>query len=160
MKPDTVATLQGGPSRAFRDWPDNTIPPVAAGVYTVWEGQRFIYVGMSGRGGTQADIERKLAAGETKKGLYSRLNSHASGRRSGDQFCVYICDRFVVPRLSPDQLASLGNGELLDEMTREYIRSHLSYRYVVVEDGKAALSLEREVQEGALSAGKPLLNPR
>jgi hypothetical protein len=30
------------------------------------------------------------------KGLWTRLNAHASGRRSGDQFCVYIGDRQVV----------------------------------------------------------------
>jgi hypothetical protein len=37
------------------------------------------------------------------KGLWTRLNSHASGRRAGDQFNVYICDRFIVPVLMPDQ---------------------------------------------------------
>ena len=34
------------------------------------------------------------------KWLWTRLGSHASGRRSGDQFNVYICDRFVVPALT------------------------------------------------------------
>ena len=37
------------------------------------------------------------------KGLWTRLNSHAIGRSSGDQFCVYACDRFVVPHLSDHQ---------------------------------------------------------
>lgn len=47
------------------------------------------------------------------------LNSHAMGRRSGDQFCVYVCGRFVVPRLTSAQQAEVGDGRLsLDALTR------------------------------------------
>jgi hypothetical protein len=73
------------------------------------------------------------------KRLWTRLNSHASGRRSGDQFCVYVCDRFVVPALSVDQQAQIADAPS--------------------SDGVAALALEREIQRGALGAGKPFLNP-
>ena len=60
-------------------------------VSAVWNrAGHFIYVGMAGRGETAA--ARGL-------GPFGRLNSHASGRRSGDQFCVYICDRLEVERL-------------------------------------------------------------
>ena len=53
-----------------------------------------------------------------------------------------------------------ANGQLsLDALTRQYIHDHLSYRLVVTEDGKSALSLERQVQQGALGE-PPLLNPR
>jgi len=52
------------------------------------------------------------------KDLWTRLNSHASGRRSGDQFCVYVCDRFVVPALSVAQQAQIAEGRLaLDKLT-------------------------------------------
>ena len=93
-------------------------------------------------------------------GLWTRLNSHASGRRSGDQFNVYVCDRFVVPALSPGQLRLIADGRLfLDQMTRNFIREHLGYRYAVHPDGTAALAAERAVRAGSLAAGKPFLNP-
>ena len=135
------------------------MPKVAAGVYTIWEHSRLIYVGMAGRGLTAEDINAPDEP-RTAKGLWTRLNSHASGRRSGDQFCVYVCDRFVVPHLSDQQQAQIGDGVLsLDTLTREHIHDHFEYRYVTVGNGKDAFALEREVQRGALSVGKPFLNP-
>jgi hypothetical protein len=44
---------------------------------------------------------------------------------------VYICDRFVVPHLSDEQQAQVGDGVLsLDVLTRQCIREHFEYRYV------------------------------
>jgi hypothetical protein len=94
------------------------------------------------------------------KGLWTRLNSHASGRRSGDQFCSYVCDRFVVPHLNVQQQAKVAEGELaLDALTRTLVHDRYEYRFVTTLDGAAAFALERDLQRGALSAGKPLLNP-
>ena len=57
----------------FREWPNPTVPAVAAGVYVVWREGQLIYAGMSGRG-----IGRQQ---QTKKyGLVTRLESHAKGR--------------------------------------------------------------------------------
>ena len=82
------------------------------------------------------------------------------GRRSGDQFNVYICDRFVIPRLRLEELRQIGTGELLlDQMTRAYIRDHVGFRYLICPDGARAVALERQVREGALAAGRPYLNP-
>lgn len=39
------------------------------------------------------------------------------------------------------------------------IHDRYEYRYVTTPDGAAAFALEREVQRGALNAGKPFLNP-
>jgi len=39
--------------------------------------------------------------------LYTRLRSHASGRRSGDQFCIYVADRFVLPTLSQEDIMAI-----------------------------------------------------
>ena len=95
------------------------------------------------------------------KGLFGRLASHASGRRSGDQFCIYICDRFVIPRLSPDELAALERGErILDRLTQGYIRSNLRYRSVVTTTGGEARILETHVRlHGLPSFGRPIVNP-
>jgi len=151
--------LQTGPTHRFSDWPNLTVPKVAAGVYTIWDGSRFIYVGMAGRGMTTAEVDAPDEPVKAK-GLRSRLNSHAGGRRSGDQFCVYVCDRFVVPELTSDDQNRLAAGTLLlDILTRDYIRSRLSYRFLPTSDGRQALTMEREIQRGALPAGKPFLNP-
>ena len=88
--------LSSGPAYLFADWPNPSVPAFGAGVYTIWHNDgRFIYVGMSGRGITAETIRRN-----TPQGIYTRLRSHASGRRSGDQFCVYVADRLVLPTLT------------------------------------------------------------
>jgi hypothetical protein len=152
-------SLESAPSCRFADWPNESVPKVAAGVYTIWDAGRLIYVGMAGRGMQAKELDSPDEPTKAK-GLWTRLNSHASGRRSGDQFCVYVCDRFVIPSLSAEQLAQLAKGELaLDALTRKLIRDRYEYRSVKAPDGAAALALERDIQRGALVAGKPFLNP-
>jgi hypothetical protein len=86
---DPAETLAAGTLYWFRDWPSEDVPRFGAGVYTIWhEDGRFIYVGMSGRKITSDD-----KPSNSPKGLYTRLQSHFGGRRSGDQFCVYVADR-------------------------------------------------------------------
>jgi hypothetical protein len=96
-----VQKLEAGSLHRFQDWPNDQVPKRAAGVYTVWDGDRLLYVGMSGRAMAAEDLEVSPNGRVVAKGLWTRLNAHASGRRSGDQFCVYVCDRFVVPTLTP-----------------------------------------------------------
>lgn len=89
------------------------------------------------------------------------MDSHASGRRSGDQFCVYVSDRFILPTLSADDIKDIAQGERrLDLLIREYIQSNLSYRYVLTETGAEARSIENQIRtEGLPGVGKPFLNP-
>ena len=102
---------------SFKDWPNLDIPLVTAGVYVIWDAKELIYCGMSGR-----EIEKAIASGKKKFGLYTRLNAHASGRLSGDQFCVYIANRLVIPNLTIDDLPKFASGEhKLDGMTKTYI---------------------------------------
>ena len=145
-----LGCLEDGPQFEFRDWHETPIPRGPVGVYTVWYGSQFLYVGMSWR-----------EPSGTSKGLWGRMNSHASGRRSGDQFCVYICDRYVIPTLSPLQLSQVGSGHLrLDETTRRFIRENLTYRYLLSESGVSARKLESHVRSHGLPiSGHPLLNP-
>ena len=72
---------------------------VAAGVYSIWHNENLIYCGMSGR-----EIEKPQNQSKKKYGIYNRLNSHASGRLSGDQFCVYVANRLVIPELDHKDL--------------------------------------------------------
>jgi len=52
----------------FSDWPNADVPTVAAGVYVVWDGDRLIYYGMSGR-----EFEKAVAAGRVRFGLSRAL---------------------------------------------------------------------------------------
>lgn len=144
----------------FADWPSDQVPRRAAGVYTVWRREELIYVGMSGRGAQAEDFVASPDHPEKAVGLWTRLTSHASGRRSGDQFNIYVCDRFIVPALTSRQQREIGRGQLLlDRLTRDFIREHLSYRFLICRDGAQALGTERAVRAGLLPAGRPYLNP-
>jgi hypothetical protein len=147
--PDFSA-LEKGPIYWFSNWPITSVPRSGSIVYTIWDrSDRFIYVGMVGRS----------AASAGGAGPFGRLASHASGRRSGDQFCVYICDRLILFNLH-DRLSEIATGQLsLDMLTREYIRAELGFRFITVADGSIALAVERTIQRGALACGKPILIP-
>lgn len=91
-------------------------PRVGAGVYTIWDdGGGLVYVGIAGRNPSGA-------------GLASRLRSHASGRRSGDQFCVYVADHYVMQELSRDQIGAIRDGELsMDALVRACIHQRFVF---------------------------------
>lgn len=139
----------------FASWPNLEVPTVAAGVYAIWREDQLIYCGMSGRG-----IDAKGSLGPRKYGLVTRLASHASGRLSGDQFCVYVANRFVIPELTQAELPLFAAGSLtLDSRTRTFIRQHLDYSYTVVPTSAQAFELERTARSGEVFGQKPYLNP-
>src|SRR6516225_11427779 len=148
--------LSSGPAYSFADWPNTAVSTFGAGVYTIWhKDSRFMYVGMSGRGITTETSRRN-----TPQGIYTRLQSHASGRRSGDQFCVYVADRLVLPTLSQDDIMAIASGRhQMDAFVRRYIHENLSYRFIVLLDGLAAYRCEAAIKNGDWEHGKPLLNP-
>ena len=80
----------------FSDWPNAEVPAITVGVYVVWYGEILIYCGRLGR-----EFEKATAAGRVKLGLVTRIASHASGRLSGNQFCVYVANGLVIPSLTP-----------------------------------------------------------
>ena len=133
--------LNQQPVHRFADWPNRDVPKGKPGVYLIYHEGRWIYIGMS------------------FKNLQSRLSSHASGRRSGDQFCVYVGDRLVMSKLSIDQMKGVFSGEYsLDDAIKEFVRSQLSYRYLVVTDDPTARALERHGLGVAKGQGADLLN--
>jgi hypothetical protein len=46
---ESMNGLVTGPAFRFAGWPNDQVPRRAAGVYTIWRQEEFIYVGMSGR---------------------------------------------------------------------------------------------------------------
>ena len=156
VSPEYITTLSEGNAHRFSDWPNPEVPRFGAGVYTIWHRDaRFIYVGMSGRGITAATPPRN-----SPHGLYTRLHSHWGGRRSGDQFCVYVADRLVLPTLSQQDIAAIASGRhQMDAFVRRYIHENLSYRFVMLSDGAAAYAIEAAIKNGEWEHGRPLLNP-
>ena len=137
----------------FSDWPNKDIPSVAAGIYVIWNGDELFYCGMSGH-----EIEKNQH--KKKYGLVTSLNRHAIGRLSGDQFCVCVANRLVIPTLTQGDLPLFANGQLkLDTLTKQYIHEHLEYQYVLVDSSAEAYSVETEARSGKLFGQKPMLNP-
>ncbi|MFT7650678.1 MAG: hypothetical protein ACI8Y4_005452, partial [Candidatus Poriferisodalaceae bacterium] len=121
----------------FGDWPAAGVPAVAAGIYAIWDDVRLLYVRMSGRGRSRQDLAD--AEGSRRKvGLWTRLNSHASGRRSGDQFCVYVPDRPVLPTLTAGRIESIAAGATrMDDLVRAIVRDQMSCRFAITVNGRA-----------------------
>ena len=154
-----IDELTSGVIYPFATWPHAAVPISSAGVYSIWnKNGMLVYVGMSGRGMSNEHLTTSQSEGR-KRGLYTRLHSHASGARSGDQFCVYIADRFVLPTLTEVQVKAISERTAsFDHLVRAYIRTHLSYRFVVTHDGLEATNLERSARSGELGS-LPFLNP-
>ena len=150
---ERVRLLEEGSAHGFRDWPATHLEVGPSGVYTVWNGDLFLYAGCGWK--------HRDEANPTSPGVFGRLESHASGRRSGNQFAIYVCDRFVVPCLSDEQRDALARGErILDAATKRYIHDHLTYRVAVTDSTAMARDLERLVRhDGLPRSGRPQINP-
>lgn len=126
---------------SFAEDPRQYIPTSGSIIYSVWnKDEEFIYVGISG-------LQKSL----DKRNPLSRMISHSSGMRSGDQFNVYIHDFYVVPELvKSGQYVPLKG--FLDRLTKEYIHKNLSYRFISFQNNDSDLivrSLENRIKSGA-----------
>ena len=128
----------------------NHIAEYGSILYTVFlDRSEFIYVGIGGTmGKTVKDRNPR-----------SRIKQHAQGWRSGDQFCIYIQDFYMIPELVKTNYTPKKG--YLDQLTREFIQSRLTYRYLVIQaedSNKVVRQLERELQSNKYGHGVPTLN--
>ena len=134
---------------SFSEDPRIHIPNKGSIIYSVWDkDEKFIYIGISG-------LQKSLE----KRSPLSRMISHASGRRSGDQFCIYIHDFYVIPKLIEKGAYTPSIG-VLDKLTKEFIQCNLSYRFVGFEtdnSNEIVRSLENQIKSGAFGFS-PSLN--
>ena len=138
----------------FKNWPKKNFPAIAAGIYVIWDEQTLLYVSVAGK-----DLDKAQRAGKNKFGLITRLNSHASGRASSDQFCSILANRIVIPSLTSAQMNKFKEGSLtLDQMNKKYIRTNLEYQYLVVDHFQDALDLGEHCRRGAIFGQVPYLN--
>ena len=156
-----VEQLSESEAHRFSDWPNRTIPLIAAGVYTVYDiSDRFLYVGMAGASLNTLRKKKLSQIPGRKSGLYDRLNSHASGYRSGDRFNIYICDLFVLNTLTKAQIEAISGGRMsLDSLNKNYIRKELSYRYILTEYS-VVRKLEDYIQRNGVNGVLPTINPK
>ena len=128
----------------------NHIPEYGSIIYTVFlDRKEFIYVGIGGISGKSVK----------KRNPRSRIIQHAQGRRSGDQFCIYIQDFYVIPSIITKPYEPKKG--YLDALTKEFIQSRLTYRYIVIQtddSDKVVRRLERELQSNHHAHGFPKLN--
>ena len=134
----------------FTDDHTKHVPEYGSIIYTVWDlDEKFIYVGI---GGTQDKPVRE-------RDPRSRIREHRSGRRSGNQFCCYVHDYYVIPEL-------VRSGEFerkkryLDILTRDYIHRNLRYRvkgFQTEDSVKIVRELEKKIQRGFFGT-PPVLN--
>ena len=128
----------------------NHIPSFGSIIYTVFlDRSEYIYVGIGGLSGKSVQ----------ERNPRSRIIQHAQGRRSGDQFCIYIQDFYVIPSIINTQYTAKKG--YLDTLTKEFIQKRLSYRYLVIQtddSDKIMRRLERELQNNVHGFGVPKLN--
>jgi hypothetical protein len=109
--------------------------PTAAGVYAAWlDGEpRCLYVGRSDN-------------------LSSRPRSHYAGGRGGDQFCLYVYDRFIHSLRPPAQEPI--SSDRVNTMTRDWIRRRVRFRWLPL-----ASAQSRRAEDLLRRSLKPILNP-
>ncbi len=138
------------PLRQFSTGNVTDIPSWGSIIYTVFLDQSdYIYVGIGGLSGKTAK----------ERNPRSRILQHSQGRRSGDQFCIYIQDFYVIPELIGKYYTPQKG--YLDQLTKEFIQSRLTYRYLVIQtedSDQVVRKLERELQNNLYGFGVPLLN--
>ena len=134
---------------SFSENPRGFVPDKGSIIYSVWDkDEKFIYVGISG---TQKDLK--------KREPLTRIIEHSSGRRSGDQFCIYVHDFYIIPKLVKEGIFIPKKG-LLDNLTKDYIRSNFSYRFVAFNTDNSDVivrNLEKKIKSGAFGLS-PSLN--
>ena len=147
---DLSDLFENGRLVSFSEDPREHVPKTGSMIYTVWDKHgRFIYVGICG-----------IQKHPKDRNPLSRILSHASGRRSGDQFCIYVHDFFVIPELFKSRKYEPSKGTL-DQLTKQYIHSHLFYRFLSLTTPDSDIvvrKLEKKIRAGKLGM-KPFLNP-
>ena len=140
------------PSHSFSGNLKEIVPKTGSIIYTIWSlSEDFLYVGIAG-----------LQKDKSRRSPFSRMKSHASGVRSGDQFCIYVQDYYVIPELVASGHYEPAKG-YLDRLTKEFIHNNLRFRFkhfTSDDSDKVVRHLEVEIQSGVFGHPKPAINPK
>lgn len=126
------------------------IPEFGSILYAVFlDKTEFIYIGIGGVAGKTV----------TDRKPRSRIKQHIQGNRSGDQFCIYIQDFYVIPQLIGKKYTPQKGH--LDKLVKSFIQSRLSFRFLAFQtddSSQIVRKLEREIQAGQYHNRLPTLN--
>jgi hypothetical protein len=65
-----------------------------------------------------------------------------------------------LPTINSDQIRAIAESQLsMDALVRETIHRDFRFRFVITEDYRATLAVEKAVKQGG-QAGQPRLNPQ
>lgn len=151
---EALRALSLSPSVRLGDLPASDCPETV-GVYTLWDSNHFLYVGI-------AKVDPAQTQNPQARGIRGRLNTYRKSRLTSE-FAVSVFLRFVVPRLTSEQIRDLGSGSLtMKDMTvlvQQHIRSQVHFRTWSCDVMQAA-ALERHIRASGLpNIGLPLFNP-
>lgn len=145
--------LVASPRAPLRDIATGGVPRTT-GIYALWHDTELLYVGISKR--DPADTDNPQAAG-----LYGRLNTYRRARLT-TEVAIGATLRYVVPHLTPDQLAGLEAGRLrmrdVQTITRQWISDHITYSAVACPAADAASAEREALRIGLPGAGRPAFN--
>lgn len=148
--PAGVHRLEIAELRSPKDIPNDPMECGRPGVYTIWYGSQFLYVGM-------AYIDREKTGNPQAQGVYGRLSTHARARPTSDLWLAF-CERFIIPRLSSEDLVSFARAEQRLQDWLSKFTGQICYRAIIT-TGQEARSAEASVRRfGLPSAGLPLFN--
>lgn len=150
-----LAHLENGPRHPLGHIHNHEAVKYRPGVYTLWRGEEFLYVGMSYRA---SDPTPEV---DGKWGLWGRIRTHHSSRPG--HLTRAILSRFVIPSLTPDDVDAMrqGDDDLLDQRLLEFVDNEIDYRAWISDNGDDARQVENLIRrDGLPRAGQPLLNPK
>ena len=151
---EALEVLEGGAVYKLAELPNNPEPPVGPpGVYTLWDGDDFLYCGM-------VYMDATHTTNPQAKGVWGRLDTHRRFERTS-HLGVQLMDRVIIPDLTTNDLQALRAGSLdLQRRLREWGTERVSYRAWVSPDGATARRVEAAIRrEGLPRFGRPQLNP-
>lgn len=114
--------------------------PSSSGVYTAWldSEPRCLYVGKAG----------KSANGNLKK----CIQSHFSGQRGSDQFCLYVYDAYI--HAERCRQGEEMTTKQINDWTGDWIRKRIKFRWIEIDEQQIG-SVESEFRR----KWQPVLNP-
>lgn len=126
---DILEVLENAPLVSYKE---RLLIPPASGVYAAWlkHDPNCLYIGKS-------------------TNLNSRIRSHFSGQRGGDQFCLYVYDRYI-HSIRPADLDTPG----VNTYTANWIKDNVLFKFMELPESDISYS-----EDWLRKALKPLLNP-
>jgi hypothetical protein len=154
MTDEICEALTTGPLHSFRDALHETLPLASIGVYTIWRGTVFVFVGIAGRNLDLAAEYKRM------RGVRDRLDSYRSGRCWGDPVRCLCVRPFSAANPQPGPNPTDSGRRIKPRRVNSglYTRN-LAYRFAATKSYREAMDIETAFARGETEVGFPQLNP-